>query len=257
MRRRQVLQLGAALAALPLASCGANALDPKPAPVPAGKASVVVADKAATVEPDAAATANKDASAAAHPDTPADAAADPAAEAAPKTTFSRVIGRVGRNHGHVLTVSFADVKAGAEKTYEMAGAAGHPHTVTLLPDDLKKLLAGQVVRTKSTTDRGHAHRVVARCAPPVDPPEWVSVCKFSSSGKDEHEIVITAADLAAKAEKTYDIQGLAGHAHTVTLSAADFQKLTIGGPVTLHSTRDPDDAHLHTVSIEYRAPAKT
>ena len=111
-----------------------------------------------------------------------------------------------------------------------------------------------MLRTKSTTDRGHAHRVVVRCAPPVDPPEWVNVCKFSSSGRDEHEIVITAADVAGKAEKTYDIQGLAGHTHAVTLSPADFQKLVAGGPVTLHSTRDPDDAHLHTVSIEY--PAK-
>jgi hypothetical protein len=92
---------------------------------------------------------------------------------------------------------------------------------------------------------------MVRCAPPVDPPEWVNVCKFSSSGKDEHEIVITAADMDAKVEKTYDIQGLAGHTHEVTLSTADFEKLLKGGPVTHRTTRDPDDAHLHTVTIEY------
>jgi hypothetical protein len=149
-------------------------------------------------------------------------------------------------------VSFADVMEGAEKTYAIAGTATHPHTVTLSADDMKSLLAGNVLRTKSTTDNGHAHRVVARCAPPVDPPEWVNVCKFSSSGKDEHEIVITAADMSAKVAKTYDIQGLAGHAHEVTLSAADFEKLLKRAPVTMQTSRDPKDAHLHTVTIEYR-----
>jgi hypothetical protein len=168
-----------------------------------------------------------------------------------------VVGRLGRNHGHALTVSIADVTAGAEKTYVLATGSGHSHSVTLSADDMKSLLAGKVLRTQSTTERGHAHRVVARCAPPVDPPEWVNVCQFSSSGKDEHEIVITAADMSARVEKTYDIQGLAGHTHQVTLTAADFEKLLKGGPVTLHTTRDPDDAHLHTVSIEYHVKART
>jgi hypothetical protein len=242
MDRRQILQLGAALTTLPLTGCGGSTPTPEPVPV-AGTS------KAAVVKPDTTATAGTDAPA---PEAKgADTPATPVKDEPPKSSFSRVIGRLGKNHGHVLTVSFADVTAGAEKTYDLAGTAGHPHTVTLAADDMKNLLAGKVVRTKSTTDRGHAHRVVARCAPPVDPPEWVNVCKFSSSGKDEHEIVISAADMSAKAEKTYDIQGLAGHPHEVTLSIADFEKLLKGGPVTLHSTRDPDDAHLHTVSIEY------
>ena len=167
-----------------------------------------------------------------------------------------MVGRLGKNHGHALTVSFADVSAGAEKTYAVAGTANHPHAVTLSADDMKTLLSGKVLRTKTTTERGHAHRVVVRCAPPVDPPEWVNVCQFSSSGKDEHEIVITAADLGARTAKTYDVQGLAGHSHEVTLAAADFEKLLKGGPVTLHTTRDPDDAHLHTVSIEYHVQSK-
>ena len=54
----------------------------------------------------------------------------------------------------MLTVSFADVTEGAEKTCDLAGIAGHPHEVTLSADDMKSLLAGKVVRTKSTTDRG-------------------------------------------------------------------------------------------------------
>ena len=248
MDRRQVLQLGAALTTLQLTGCGGS--EPTPQPVPTAGTQAPVGDKAAVVKPDTSATASTDAPA--HEDKGTDTPATPAKDEPPKTSFSRVIGRLGKNHGHVLTVSFDDVTKGAEKTYELTGTAGHPHKVTLSADEMKSLLAGKVVRTKSTTDRGHAHRVVARCAPPVDPPEWINVCKFSSSGKDEHEIVITAADMQAKAGKSYDIQGLAGHAHEVTLAAADFEKLLKGGPVTLHSTRDPDDAHLHTVSIEYR-----
>jgi hypothetical protein len=251
MDRRQVLQLGAALTTLPLTGCGPTT--PAPHPAPAGGTQAPAGDKAAVVKPETTATASADAPA--HEDKGTDPPATPAKEEAPKNNFSRVIGRLGRNHGHVLTVSFDDVTAGAEKTYEITGTAGHPHTVTLSADDMKSLLAGNLLRTKSTTDRGHAHRVVARCAPPIDPPEWVNVCKFSSSGKDEHEIVITADDMRAKVGKTYDIQGLAGHAHEVTLSAADFEKLHKRGPVTLQSTRDPKDAHLHTVTIEYRVKA--
>jgi hypothetical protein len=253
MDRRQVLKLGAALTTLPLAGCGASAPTPEPAPAPGVQAAA--SEKAAVVPPDTTATAGTDAKA---PEAKgADPPATPAKEEEPKTTFTRVIGRFSRNHGHVLTVSFADVMAGAEKTYDIAGTAKHPHTVTLSTDDMKSLLAGKVLRTKSTTDSGHAHRVVARCAPPVDPPEWINVCKFSSSGQDEHEIVITAADMSAKVEKTYDVQGLAGHAHEVTLTAADFEKLVKGAPVTLKSTREPNDAHLHSVTIEYRVNSKT
>jgi hypothetical protein len=248
MDRRQILQLGAALTTLPLTGCGAST--PTPQPAPGAGTQAAASDKGAVVAPDTAATASTNAPA--PEDKGSDPPTTPAAEEAPKTPFTRVIGRLGRNHGHELTVSFADVTEGAEKTYALAGPSGHSHSVTLSADDMKSLLAGKVLRTKTTSDNGHAHRVVARCAPPVDPPEWVNVCKFSSSGKDEHEIVITAADMSAKVGKTYDIQGLAGHAHEVTLSAADFEKLLKRGPVTLQSSRDPKDAHLHTVTIEYR-----
>jgi len=95
-----------------------------------------------------------------------------------------------------------------------------------------------------------------RCAPAVDPPEWITACKVSFSGQDEHEMIVPAADLAAKAEKTYDVQGIAGHPHQLTLSVADFEKLLKGGPVTAKTTREPNDAHLHVVTVEYRPPKK-
>lgn len=248
MDRRQVLKLGAALTTLPLTSCGASALPPQPAPAtgtgaPAG-------DKAAVVTPEPAATAGNAAPAPEEkaPEAPAAPAKE---EEAPKVPFTRVIGRVGRNHGHALTVSLADVMAGAEKTYDVKGSSGHTHSVTLSADEMKSLQEGKIVRTKSTT-QNHAHHILVRCAPAEDPPEWVSVVKFSSTGADEHEIVITAADMAAKVEKTYDIQGLTAHNHQVTVTAADFEHLLKGGPVTHQSSRDPGDMHLHTVTIEYR-----
>jgi hypothetical protein len=258
MHRRRVLQVGAALATLPLASCGPSTPDPKLASTATKDATAsdkAVHDKAAAGNPDAAATAGN--APVAPPDDKVagkDPAPDPVKDEAAKSPYSRVIGKVGKNHGHVLTVSFEDVKAGAEKTYDLAGTSGHPHTVTLSPDDMKNLLAGQIFRTKSSRDRQHAHRVLVRCAPPVDPPEWVTVCEATFTGQDEHELVVPAADMAAKADQTYDVQGVAGHAHEVKLTAAHFQSLVKGEAVSLNSTRDPADAHLHVVFIRYRAP---
>jgi hypothetical protein len=231
MRRRQVLQVGAALAVSPLTGCGAGAPDPKPAsaiddvgnPPPAPAASAQPIATQAPVAGDAPAVAPK--------------------EEIQKSPFSRVIAKVGKNHGHLLVVSFADVTAGAEKTYELTGST-HPHSVKISADEMKSLAAGKIVRTKTTLDRGHAHRVLAKCAPPVDPPEWVSACKVEFSGKDEHELVIPAADIAAKVEKTYDIQGVAGHAHEVTISAADFERLGKGEAFSLKSSVVDDHRHV-------------
>lgn len=245
MDRRQVLQMGAALTLLPLAGC--EATTPPPAPTsPAPDPRVAKAPEPpppATPVPDAAPAA----SSAPPPEAPPPATAEPA------PVFTRVVGRLGKNHGHVLTVDFADVAAGAEKTYELTGKATHKHSVTLTAEHMRRLLSGEVVRTE-TTKGLHLHRVVARCAPAVDPPAWVNVCKFSSSGQDEHEIVVTAADMEAKVEKSYDVQGLAGHPHQLTLTAADFEKLLAGGPVTHQTSRAEHDGHLHTVTIEYKKP---
>lgn len=251
MRRRHALRIGAAWALAPLVGCGGSEPLPPATPVAAGKDTPPSPAKTPPAEATAAASNEAPEPADKIDEAAKNAPAESPADAAMRSSFSRTIARLGRNHGHTIVISFEDVKAGAEKTFDIApGSSGHPHAVTVSADEMKLLLAGQIVRTKSTTVRGHAHRVVVRCAPPVDPPEWVNACTFKSSGQDEHEIIVTAADLAAKVEKTYDIQGLAGHTHAVTLSAADFDKLTKGGPVTLHSSRDPDDAHLHTVSIE-------
>jgi hypothetical protein len=262
MRRRRILQMGVA-AALPLAGCGTSAPDAKmPPPDPRGGGGEAAGRGAAKEagEPRTAATASHEAGPAASGEagkgTGSDAALNTAEAKAPESTFSRVIAKVGKNHGHVFSVAFADVVAGAEKTYDLTGTGGHPHSVTLSADDMKSLSKGQIVRTRSTKGLGHAHRVLVRCAPAVDPPEWVSVCYVEFSGKDEHEMVIPAADVAAKATRTYDVQGIAGHPHELQVTATDFEKLLKGEAVSLLTTRDESDAHLHTVFIQYRPPKK-
>ncbi|MDI1443517.1 hypothetical protein [Polyangium sp. 6x1] len=179
---------------------------------------------------------------------------EPAAKP-PEPSYARVICKVGKNHGHVFVVTLADIMAGAEKTYQIAGTAKHPHEVTLTVEDMKTLLKGELLRAKSTQGLTHTHRVHVRCAPAEDPPEWVSVCSAEFTGKDEHEVVITAADMDAGTDKTYDVQGLAGHAHKLTLTATDFQKLKKEGAVSIQTSRLEEDAHLHVVIIRYR-PSK-
>ena len=177
-----------------------------------------------------------------------------AARADGRAALERVITRIGSNHGHVLTVSLADVKAGGEKTYDLTGSSGHAHSATLKPDDFKRLAAGEPVRLASSRD-GHLHRLLVRCAPAVDPPESVNVCHVEIGGKDDHEVIINAADMAAKADRAYDIQGVAAHTHALRLSAADFQKLARGEQVAITtSPATPGADHSHVIFIRY--PAK-
>src|SRR5690242_11207787 len=84
--------------------------------------------------------------------------------------IERVVSKIGQNHGHVFTVSAADVKAGADKTYDLTGSATHAHSVTISADDFKKLKNNEIVRMPSSKD-GHLHRLLVRVAPAVDPPE--------------------------------------------------------------------------------------
>lgn len=250
MNRRALLQAGAAAATLPLAACAAEQQPVKavaPAPAPAADAASPTAASPTAAPPTAAPpTAATPSPASAPPSEQAPAAPAPAA---PPFELARVIARVGKNHGHLFTVALADVLAGAERTYDLTGSS-HPHKVTLSPDHMATLRSGAILRLKSTLDSNHAHRLWVRCAPPTDPPEWVTTCKASFTGKDEHELVIPAADLASTTDRTYDVQGIAGHAHSLTLTAANFETLRKGGPVTTHTSRLEDDAHMHQVTVE-------
>jgi hypothetical protein len=173
--------------------------------------------------------------------------------ASAQVKIERVVTKIGRNHGHELVVSPADVKAGVTKTYDLTGTSGHAHEVTLGADDFKQLAAGQVLRMPATRYNGvgHLHRVLVKVAPLVDPPESVNVCEVTFSGKDDHELVVSAPDLAAGAEKVFDIQGIAPHAHALTLAAGDFEKLKAGAQIKVRSTAGDSDDHTHLVFVRY------
>jgi hypothetical protein len=62
-----------------------------------------------------------------------------------------------------------------------------------------------------------------------------------------HALVVSAADVVAGAEKTYDIQGTSLHTHDVTIAAADFASLQEGTEITVESTLVT--AHSHTIVV--------
>jgi hypothetical protein len=72
---------------------------------------------------------------------------------------------IGGNHGHVITVSAADVMAGADKTYDIMGTAAHTHSVTVTAANFASLMnnpSGSVM-VNSTTGGGHTHTVTVLC----------------------------------------------------------------------------------------------
>ncbi len=170
-----------------------------------------------------------------------------------RAALERVVARVGTNHGHVFTVPLADVNAGVARVYDLTGTAGHEHSVTLDAAVFERLRAGEIVRLPSSRD-GHLHRLLVKLAPAVDPPEAVSVCAVTIGGKDDHELIITAADMTARADRTYDIQGIAAHTHSVRIVAADFERLARGEQLALNaSAAQPGEDHGHVVYVRYPA----
>jgi len=73
-------------------------------------------------------------------------------------------GSVSANHGHSLTVSSADVNSGVEKTYSIAGTAGHSHNVTVTVANFNTLKNNQQISIGSTTTDAHTHQVTVSCA---------------------------------------------------------------------------------------------
>jgi hypothetical protein len=67
------------------------------------------------------------------------------------------------NHGHVLTVSKEDVRAGVTRTYNIRGTSDHPHNVTVTDTHFATLARNEAVTITSTTDVGHSHVVRVMC----------------------------------------------------------------------------------------------
>jgi hypothetical protein len=62
-----------------------------------------------------------------------------------------------------------------------------------------------------------------------------------------HVLVVSKADVAAGADKTYHIMGTALHDHTVSVTAAQFATLAANSGIAV--TSSTDDSHNHHISI--------
>jgi len=77
---------------------------------------------------------------------------------------SNAAATIEANHGHVLKVTPADVKAAVGKTYHIKGSADHDHTVQLGSPDFQQLAQGQTVYKTSTLTANHQHPIEIVCA---------------------------------------------------------------------------------------------
>lgn len=79
-----------------------------------------------------------------------------------------------------------------------------------------------------------------------DPPQSCGASGASIAGNHGHSLTIPEADLNSATDKTYSIQGSAGHDHTVTITAAQLASLKAGQTVVVNSTTAA--SHMHAVT---------
>jgi hypothetical protein len=75
------------------------------------------------------------------------------------TTDGNVNGTVSANHGHVATVTAAQITAAGALSLNIQGTATHPHTVSLSAEEVRNIGARQRVTKTSTSNDGHTHDV--------------------------------------------------------------------------------------------------
>lgn len=92
-----------------------------------------------------------------HPDAP------PIQPDAPPTACATTMVAIPANHGHAVMVSAADVQAGVDKTYDIKGSSGHPHTITVTAAMFAMVKQGTPVTVTSSADAGHTHQVTITC----------------------------------------------------------------------------------------------
>jgi hypothetical protein len=71
--------------------------------------------------------------------------------------------QIGSNHGHMLTVTFAEVDAGAAKTYDITGTADHSHNLSISAAQMAQIKSGQTLNITSTSGSAHTHTVTIQC----------------------------------------------------------------------------------------------
>jgi len=70
----------------------------------------------------------------------------------------------------------------------------------------------------------------------------------SISSNHGHTITVSASDVSAGVEKTYNIQGSSAHSHSVTVTAANFASLANNQPVSVNSSSD--NGHTHSINVQ-------
>jgi hypothetical protein len=158
---------------------------------------------------------------------------------------------ISANHGHKLTVSAADVAAHVKKTYSIKGTSGHDHLVTITAAQFAQLGAGHAITLVSTNVAGHTHSVTVTCTVSAPPPPPATCSRgataTSITANHGHSLIVSKADVAAAATKTYSIQGTSSHPHQVTINAAQFAQLKSGRTISVTSSLVL--SHAHTVTV--------
>ncbi|WP_273566657.1 hypothetical protein [Maribacter halichondriae] len=99
----------------------------------------------------------------------------------------------------------------------------------------------------SSSDDGTATPMLPEEDPQAEADCGANGTNSSIGGNHGHTLVVSKADVAAGAEKTYSIQGSSGHDHTVTLTAANFTTLMNNSAISVVSSND--DSHTHSISV--------
>lgn len=68
-------------------------------------------------------------------------------------------------HAEGLSFTIDHVNDGQDHTYNIQGASGHPHTITVSAAEFQMIASGQSVTVTSSNDAGHTHDVTLSCMP--------------------------------------------------------------------------------------------
>jgi hypothetical protein len=77
----------------------------------------------------------------------------------PTTGDGSVGGTISANHGHVATISAAELTGGGGLNLDIRGTADHTHTVALTGSQVVDIRGGATVAKQSTDTAGHDHMV--------------------------------------------------------------------------------------------------
>jgi len=81
------------------------------------------------------------------------------------------------------------------------------------------------------------------------PPGALSCGATAISNNHGHSLTIPASDTDSTTDMTYDIAGVAGHSHLITLTPAQLQMIKVMTAVTVTSTVGGTPPHTHDVTV--------